>query len=60
MMTLPIRSFFLIALVMISVLLRATNTIESNSVKNTRFTVPGAYIVEFSPSFTRLQTSNHV
>jgi hypothetical protein len=59
-MALSIRSFFLVALVMISVFLRATNAIEPNSIKKPRIVVPDAYIVEFSPTFTRLQTSNHV
>jgi hypothetical protein len=50
-MVLPIQRFFLIVLVMCVVLLRA---------EETRNIVPGAYIVEFSPSFTRLRTNNHV
>jgi len=59
-MALPIRSFFLLALVIISVFLHATNAIESNDVKNTRPIVPGAYIVEFSPTLTGLKTNKHV
>jgi hypothetical protein len=50
-MVLPIRPLFLVVLVMSVVLLRA---------EETRNIVPGAYIVEFSSSFTRLRTSNHV
>ncbi len=59
-MTRPMRSFFWLALVMIVIFLRAIAAIESNSAEKTRSIVPGAYIVEFSSSLTRLRTNNHV
>jgi hypothetical protein len=60
MMTLLIRSFFWFALVTIGVFLRVTTAIESNTAVKTRAIIPGAYIVEFSSTFTRLRTNNHV
>jgi hypothetical protein len=55
-----IRSLSLFVVVMISVFLRVTNAIESNSNKKTNSIVPGAYIVEFSSSLTGIRTNNHV
>ena len=59
-MTLPIRSFCWLVLGILSAFLRSTTAIESNNAGKTRSIVPGAYIVEFSPSLTRLRTNDHV
>jgi hypothetical protein len=52
------RFFFLLIWVMI--VTGTINSIDSNSAKQMDRIVPGAYIVEFSPTLTRLQATNHV
>ncbi len=59
-MILLIRSFCWLALGMLGAFLRGTTASESNNAGKTRSIVPGAYIVEFSPSLTRLRTNDHV